>query len=752
MTKKLTTGLAVTAVSLLSAFTLFACADKSSGNDQKITAAVDITVDYSAVADYIGSSGVRYNIGNNSGGGNGYADDIANIEFSASVVKGKNSTIEISFIQGIDPSSLTVTESGGKSFTKTTDDDTLVITIANAAQMEYAFVVSGEPAHIYENIDIAVPDDSALESSNPAYLDMLKNAKIYAYDKSTNTAEFVNLTKLDGSDRVFNIQNKYIKADTSKNKFDVYMQFDADPKRVPYDDYSGLLLLEGDGGSYSDTASSVEYAKIPDTNLYGQKFTFSYSPDPDGYTLKFDASNAKNDVKFFEGQMDSLFYLTTYLDYSASMALKFDLRSVKKGDGNFTEIAGNNDPLLKKEYGVPYEYVFEFDSIESTLSTPTAEQIEQALEYSALKPTIDGKQLPADKYSYSFEADKHCYTVKIGATEMPYDFSGVDHVYYKPNFAPESVALNADTAYAKFTLSDDFDTSLNYYTNPFVKATKDGKTTVMEYIDPSDDTYEKQLLVNIDKYESFKIEGKFNGEAFSKTFVKGVDFKKVIDGSGAFAGYKVIDASDVSSSGFNWSHILGDGTGDYVDYVFGADRLNVKFVQSTPLANHKHPEIELYITDAEYAPIDLTVTGDLLNDDVTYYKDNEEISADEVLADGKEYVVSFNTAKDYGIMDETNYDVKLKLYSGDTLIFEWGVNENGTTPESPIAGYEFAADNPTTFVFSPVSGGGIEGVGYNVDFRVSPLNVIAMQTTGGDPTYDYVFVSIDRMVIEVTEK
>lgn len=508
-------------------------------------------------------------------------------------------TATITYKNGYNPNSVTVTEKDGKSFTKRvgTDSDAekLYIDVTPNADENYEFTLS-KPDAVYKSVGLDLNVNHIVDiveaTSHPVY-NFLTNAQIYALSGDSQTEQWINISTAEGGGNLSQpITSDYkLKADISQNKTYLYVRFDKSNKqklvyKINY--LNNLFKLKN---------ASSEYVKLTTYREQGSYTDKAYfDEEKQAYRFEINTSDLGGNSKLtLCDNIDGLKEALVYQEYSVKMNhAKFTFNENVDESITFTPVNNGSSPT-KKTYDSAATFQFTIGSGANN---------RDVFNLNNLQFEIAGKAVTSRVEDYTLY-------ITLNENESPFDYPGEKKDAFYIDIKKSSV---------------EYDPYLLVNT---VKTSKDlGYCGVIDNIDgnnviskeqPSSFYYDKGVNVveipvkSVTLYKSFKLKLKLDdGEYIEKTFVSGVDFN--------------IQGIDVA----------------YEEYVASSDSIN----QLSLLKTYADPKI---IWSSNPGDEGLTIGYLYYPSGEAYYKENSFIAYS---VSGSNVIITFN------VPDRTNMNVE----------------------------------------------------------------------------------------------
>lgn len=728
MKKKLFCTFIAFALVLTGALCLTACGN-GSGGDSCVSASVKIkAAALNGEYDYI--DGVGISLGSGFSGGDLW-DEGSMFYENDDVLPGTTYTTDISYKRGYDPSSVTVTEKNGLSFSKrlgsaaTNDEYKLYIDYTPVGGEHYEFTLTVPSAQVKTARFLEI--ERILDSNSANVQDFLNCAEVYV------NGTFTNVKELSDKSLSVNMLDEY---------FCVYAKFDNDAKRVKFDnDYKYFLMI-------GERTAEVSYEQIPGTSQYAYAFKFPTRHLDGDVAIRINEDSIIS-IGYRDSKISTSFSVTTASETKYTIndgeqritkGYQFKLNRYKVDDGEFVSANGLNN--LTKEYGKTY--VFEYVLTKAVVRVDGVENDDKS---NALfgKTYKGGIKLTVNDNSVTTEANNdgasYTYQFTIGPNVLPVDmYTGVPENFDNFDVSIDKMSVTPyNSTYV--ALTSEFDLDHLFFSDDGYEKFAECKTSEGNYVLYTAGSLGSPCTTHLSipmSYKRFKVRVNQNGIDYtSDPFVMGTDYYITLDDF-VSSDYKII-----STHGEKKVYLLGDGqtTDPYISVIIPEyGDLSVGVYPG----NANITKLKIDILEAEYIPaeveFDSTLEGGVLTT-----KDGDEVEDNIIIAD-KEY----NIAVPVATLDGYN-DIKFKLYSGDKLI---GTLEKEDYDQKFNLSDELINLGFNTRYFDNVLSfygcGGSDQYGYVATGTVKFYNAVwtkLFSGTSGEADYEEYHVLIDKIVV-----
>ncbi len=590
------------------------------------------------------------------------------------------------FLDDIYAVDLDVSEKNGKPFNITkrdndTSDQHFFINIPFAESIDYNFVIS-KPKPRVNQIELALLNDSQVNSTDPRVRDILDHSQIWVENKETNPTNnklisgFMPIVREQSNTRQFNLAGKYINADMTQETFTLYLKYDNEGKTLPY----SKVTMEYALGLANYRRPIMRVAELDGQKVYAFDYQTEYLGNERTIKMSFDgleyvsAQVYDNSGSVIVGTFDDVSY--------SAVDLYFERIGWQSGANGEWQ----NTNLPRKNYGQPLTIKYKFTDVDAG---GHEDLIKQVLDFSKIKFQINGKTVAT-----TFETTNDgtgeilTYTIVIGEYDTPETYAdeyaerfeiGVDRNTIKEKDNLEGVKEVVYSSELDFWQGND-----NLFLSNFIEGgnTKHARVYTVR---GGSGTYDPFgfTVNNIGMFERFTFTITLGEKTYTKEFVLGQDFLQKISGDGQLAGAYLFDIKYAEAE--SYPILPTDGVDDGLVYYY--IYINNDITQLTVRVNYEQAKsMEVKLSNIEYRTIEFEANGDA-------YAGGINVESDILGEDRTEKVnVDFDLNKMYN-PDTSNINIRVAIYSEDVLICYLDIS--GNQPEFVVGNYIY--DN--TFYF-----------------------------------------------------
>ncbi len=585
----------------------------------------------------------------------------------------ENITVEISLTRKWDIN-LTVREVNNKPFTTKIKDEqpdgnyrAFVITIPFAEKVDYSFTLSKPNPQINE-IELGIENTVDLNTSDQVMRDFLDHIQVWVDNKEQGVGGqpvggFMPLVGSQDEDRWFGLAGKFINVDMTEESFTLCIKYVNEDRDLPFNKASLLRVFTVE----NSIAQSVSL-----TELQGQRV----------YALEFSTQNVNESsiLQLSQDGLSNLIYIssavhddgtgTVYLSdgdaTTDNIVFKFERVGWKTQDSQEWQ----EGSLPQKTYGQKLILKYRLAGIECASSQ--TDTLEQIVDFAGIKFSVNGVPVKNIQYDESGKT----YTFEIGEYDTPDTyFSGVEMNSFDIDVDRQSIkVLDNVPGMKNVTFSNQFkfyrgddNIVLTYIIGD------DGKTNAKVYTGGAQEVRPFEFTLNdLGRFESFTIKITVNGQTYTKTFVKGVDFLVASTGEDA-----LVDAYFLGFQGTQGDEgTIADGLITYSLYINGGSNQLIVKVN----AGQAGDSMQVLLEDVQLRNIDVEAHGGIFDAN----------SQPEIL-DSTRYDGTYETDKievDFDLnemYDEANCNIQIDIYSNDVLLYTFSGQGEST---SNLSGYE----------------------------------------------------------------
>ena len=503
MKKKLLGTILVFVIILTAIISLNACGgDPPQAKKHNVSVTLKLE-NYTDDYDYITS--VNYRLGE--GGGSGYFTN-GTLTISDNEVKENSaSSVILTYKDGYDLNSVTVTEKEGKNFTKRagTGDDAnkLYIEFTSNSDINYEFSLSvPKPVFKYVNLDLAVDGivNIVEATSHPVY-NFLKNAQVYALSGNNQTEQWGNIATVDGGELSQPLMpNLKIKTDMSQKNAYFYVRFDkSNPRKLVYKTQALNNLFTIKNASYENVTISTL-----NQNVVNKKPLFDEEKRAYRFEFDIDNLNSANLKIALSNNLNGLNSALVYEEYDVKMnPVKFTLNKDVNESLQFSRV----NPSVKKTYDAAETFQFYIGSDACN---------RDLLKLQNFQFEIGGKPVVSS-------IEDSTVTITLNANESPFEYPGENTDAFYIDLKKSSVEFDETLVVNTVKTSKE----LEYFG---VIDTVDGEYVISK--EQINQWYYEQGINMVEipinntlLYNSFKLKVKLNnGDYIEKSFVSGEHF------------------------------------------------------------------------------------------------------------------------------------------------------------------------------------------------------------------------------------
>lgn len=670
----------------------------------------------------------------------------------------------ISLKYGYDPETLGISEKDGKEFTKSENGSgVVVITIPFAANIDYNFTFTA-PEPVYDKVGFRIDNQNALEGvTDPVLLNLLTNTQVWVADAVTEgegatyseTPGFIDIAADDpanAGDKIYTLMQHSVDVDLSQYYFPVYVRFDkTDAGRIIYNNNYRYLF-----SFHDESASSVEYVKIPGTDEYAYAFNFRTSDlnrFEDGVpVLKLDWNYISEYLGYREDTISKTFSVKTIDDINAQIKYTYNFNLVSYQIGSEQEITSIPNSVTK-EYGKAYTLKYHFEGVDADCwyysgETPLEQALADYTDFANIKLTVNGEVI-----STYYDSATQIYSFTIGATKIPYDYNESDGTLFAVSAdstsinaveGPDTLIINTPVAAGapQYSFS-----SYSFIFNRQIVGNEMKSVYIAEH---------KQFYYSFDaiKFGKFKLKLTLNGTQLEeKVYTPGVDYNIPVTDKTGYPGLenaKVV--YNTPSTDAYYDFILGtyDDTFDasqnsYVFLCFNEyGTLGITANDKGNTTNKTTFKVEIEVIEPYSKDIAIEVTGSAYGGSFTV----NGAQATAVGLNGEKEVAI--TLGNYDSANEM-LNIVYELYSNGVLIAS---SEYSGDYECRVDGYYGSGSYISRFLFNSGSmgySGGSDMITLN-PFNIS-TDIFNLRYIGGaEGAEDYASVVIDKIVVKVNTR